>query len=70
MTSSRGISFRQDHDVPNEHDFADLLRYVGIFRLEMLNPFDYLKRIDDVFVNVIVFVLVRNLPIILAGTMF
>jgi hypothetical protein len=37
MTSSRVISFRQVRDVPNEHDFVDLLRHVGIFRLQMLH---------------------------------
>jgi hypothetical protein len=61
MTSSRTISFRRVRDVPNEHDFVDLLRYVGIFRLQMLFHLIILKRIDDVFV--VVFVLVRNLPI-------
>jgi hypothetical protein len=35
----------------------------GHFPLGNGIPFDYLKRIDDVFVIVIVFVLVRNLPI-------
>jgi hypothetical protein len=58
MTSSRVISFRQVRDVPNEHDFVDLLRYVGIFQLIIW------KRIDDVFVIVIVFVLVRNISIV------
>jgi hypothetical protein len=62
MTSSRAISFRQVRDVPNEHDFVDLLRYVGIFRLQMRCHLTIWKRIDDVFVIVIAFVLVRNLP--------
>jgi hypothetical protein len=54
MTSSRVISFRQVRDVPNEHDFVDLLRYVGIFHLQMLYHLIIWKRIDDVFVIVIV----------------
>jgi hypothetical protein len=60
MTS--GHFFRQVRDVPNEHDFVDLIRYVGIFRLQMLYDLIIWKRIDDVFGIVIVFVLVRNLP--------
>jgi hypothetical protein len=55
MTSSRVISFRQVRDVPNEHDFVDLLRYVGIFRLKMLYQLIIFKGIDDVFVIVIAF---------------
>jgi hypothetical protein len=35
--SSRVISFRKVRDVSNEHDLVELLRYVGIFRLQMLN---------------------------------
>jgi hypothetical protein len=53
MTSSRVISFIKVRDVPNEHDFLDLLRYVGIFRLQMLCYLIIWKRIDDVFVIVI-----------------
>jgi hypothetical protein len=40
MTSScaiSGIWFRQVREVPNEHEFVDLLRYVGIFCLQMLH---------------------------------
>jgi hypothetical protein len=42
--------------------FVDLLRYVGILRLQMQSYFIIWKRIDDMFA--IVFVLVRNLPIV------
>jgi hypothetical protein len=55
MMSPRAISFRQVRDVPNEHDFVDLLRYVDIFRLHMQYHLIIFKRIDDVFVIVIVF---------------
>jgi hypothetical protein len=65
MTLSRAISFRQVRDAPNEHDFVDFLRYVGVFRLQMLCHLIISKIIDGVFVIVIVFVLVRNLPIVL-----
>jgi hypothetical protein len=53
MTSSRVISFRQVRNVPNEHDFVDLLRYVDIFRLQIPYHLIIWKIIDDRY---------RNLP--------
>jgi hypothetical protein len=36
ITYTGTLPIRQVRDVPSEHDFVDLLRYVGIFRLQIL----------------------------------